>query len=102
MTRSHHPKRRRGWAADLPVFLPGATEFSDDYLLCSPVEVLRLFRTLSAHRRIWQRMLEAGSKIESNFGRPRKSGCWLLLYLAYVLSGEVGVERFYTRYVRNG
>lgn len=84
------------------MYLPGATEFTDDYTLCSPVELLRLLRTTRAHRRIWQRMIAEAGMIEGGGGRPRKPGCWLLLYLAYVLTGEPGVERFYTRYVQNG
>lgn len=87
-------RQRRARCAVLPEYLPGATEFSRDLELQSPLYILDRLRRLGVHQSIWDDLV-AKTTIEFDDGRKRMSGSWIALYIAYVMSGEPAVLRFY-------
>ena len=86
--------RRRRSYDQLPEFLPGATEFTDDSQLGDPVWIIR---ELQNHPDILNQLL-AATTFDKIRGRKRLPGHWALIKIAMVASGEVDVERFCTRY----
>jgi len=78
--------------------LPKAGEFSSDPALQNPVELIKEFRRQPVSQLL--RTLIEGSDDELRAfsgrrpGRPRMPGDWPALFLAYVASGSVAVERF--------
>src|SRR5262249_41507448 len=69
---------------DLPVALPGATEFSDDRDVFSPLEVVRL---LKQQADIVDDLVKQTTIIRIGYKR-RLEGSWALALLAFVCAGK--------------
>ena len=78
--------------------LPKAGEFSSDEALQNPVELIKEFRRQPASQ-LLRALIEGSDDDFSTFsrrkpGRPRMQGDWPALFLAYVATGAVAVEKF--------
>jgi hypothetical protein len=73
---------------DTPVHLPGATEFSADRELMTPLWVIE---TMKQTAWLWKELDEA-TTLDKNWGRRRDEGSWTLAYLSFVVSGYVDIE----------
>lgn len=100
--RKQTPKRRRtrGFANQLPVYLPRATEFTDDPVLGNPDWVVQ---TLLAYRQQLPFIDELIEKttIKETEGRPRLVGSAALTACAYVASKKPSMETFWKDYGQN-
>src|SRR4051794_33064278 len=74
-------------------FLPEATKFSDDPMLCDPVQIVRMLR------RFPQVIRELEAEVTPIYtgGRRRMGGSWALVFLAYMLTGLGDMDRFHKR-----
>lgn len=72
----------------IPEILSGATEFSSEPELLGPLWAVRKLKQQPQ----WLSLLEDGTDLNRNWGRPRASGSWALAYLAFVVSGRSDVE----------
>jgi hypothetical protein len=86
--------RRLDRDATIPM-LPGATEFTDDRALVDPASVIEL---LQRHPQVWEPVSQALRAPRAPSGPARMPGDWGLIYLAFVLSGNVDVEPFYNTF----
>jgi len=76
-----------------PLHLPGATEFSADRDLFSPVWLVKTLKQTS-----WlYRDLEEATRLDKNWGRHKEPGSWALVYFAFVFSGQVDIEPWWKR-----
>jgi hypothetical protein len=71
-----------------PVHLPGATEFSAERELLSPLWVIQMMKQTAW---VWKD-LEDATALDKNWGRRRDEGSWTLAYLGFVVSGFTDVE----------
>ena len=72
----------------LPKALPGATEFSDQPEMQDQLWAIRKLKRQPQ----WLQILTNGTRIGRNHGRPRITGSWALVYLAFVVSGRCDIE----------
>lgn len=79
-------------------FLPGATKFSEDSLLCDPVQIVRLLRRFPQITR----QLKAATEPLYTGGRKRMRGDWSLVFLAYMITGLGDMDRFHKRWASSG
>jgi hypothetical protein len=71
-----------------PAHLPGATEFSADRDLLSPLWFVKTLKQTA-----WlSRELEETTRLDSGVGRRKDPGSWALAYLAFVVSDSVDIE----------
>lgn len=75
-----------------PEHLPGATEFSADRDVLSPLWVVKTLKQTA-----WlYRDLEAATELDKQWGRRKEPGSWALAYLAFVVSDcKAAVERWW-------
>ena len=92
--------KRRPMETDLPVYLPGATEFTDDPVMNNPDWVVQTLNALEQ-----QGKLPAGLFDETMFaeddGRKRMPGNFLKVLCAYVASKKPSMETFWNDYGQN-
>src|SRR3954463_2918793 len=93
-------RKRRPMENDLPVYLPGATEFTDDPVMNNPDWVVQTLNALEQ-----QGALPADLFDESLFGeddgRNRMPGNFLKVLCAYVASKKPAMETFWNDYGQN-
>jgi hypothetical protein len=71
-----------------PVHLPGATEFSADRELLSPIWVVEMLKQTA-----WVFSdLEKATALDKDWGRRKEPGSWALVYMAFVVSGFTDIE----------
>jgi hypothetical protein len=74
-----------------PFYQPGATRFTDDRATGGPHRLMALV----AASPIWP-ALQAATTVPHRWGRHREPGHWALIYLAFVISGQVDMEPWWT------
>jgi hypothetical protein len=74
-----------------PFYQPGATRFTDDRAIGGPRRLLALVVSSP----IWP-ALQAATTVPHKWGRHREPGHWALMYLAFVTSGHVDIEPWWT------
>jgi hypothetical protein len=99
------PRKRRGQATDLPVFLHGACEFSDDPKgLDNALWVVRAIKQeliggAGPVGNLWQELRDQLDAViaakKDNSGRRRIKGDWLLLFVGYVMSKQPEMMEFW-------
>lgn len=75
----------------VPEQLPGATAFSDEGYLASPLQLVMFVKSCSL---IWWRLTKSTTVIKSS-GPARQPGSWALLYLAFTASRIPDFEPWY-------
>jgi len=96
------PRRKRGAYTDLPVFIDGACEFSDDPTgLDNAVWLVRALKVEligggGPLGNLWQEMRdEIDALCVKTEGAPRIEGDWLLLYVGFVMSQKPEMRKFW-------
>lgn len=74
-----------------PSYQPGATRFTDERASAGPRRLLDLVMASP----IWP-ALEAATTVPHRWGRRREPGHWALMYLTFVISGQVDVEPWWS------
>jgi len=77
---------------DLPVALPGATQFSDDRDELSPLQVVRL---LKQHPEVLNDLIDE-TTIAHAGRKSRLAGSWALAFFAFSISSSVDIEPWWT------
>jgi hypothetical protein len=101
MSTSPHKRRAvrrnaRRAAYERPVEqLVEATLFTDDPTGQDPVELVRQLRR---YPHVLKSLERYEADLRSEDGRPRAAGSWVLLYIAYVMSGATVMHRFWTKW----
>lgn len=80
------------------VKIPRATEFGSDAALCDPLELLAEF----CEHEVGRQLIAATHTTNDGPGADRMHGFWVLVYLAYVLSGITSIRRFYNLFRSTG
>jgi len=76
-----------------PAHLPGATEFSADRELLSPLWLIQMMKQTQ-----WLfAELDEATKLDKNWGRRKEPGSWALVFLAFVVSGQPDIEPWWTQ-----
>jgi hypothetical protein len=74
-----------------PFYQPGATRFTDDRAIGGPRRLMALVASSPIGP-----ALQAATTVPHTWGRHREPGQWALVYLAFVISGQVDVEPWWT------
>jgi hypothetical protein len=100
--RRHTPKRRRtrGFANQLPAYLPKATEFTDDPVLGNPDWVVQTLLSYRTQLPFIDELIEA-TTIRYHDGRPRLVDSAALTACAYVASKKPSMQQFWKDYGQN-
>lgn len=96
--------RRPAWSDVRLAQIDEATEFSTDRALSDPVQLIEelkrhpqyLAPMRAATRHLYERTPSPANGVAK--GRPRRQGDWVLLYLAFVMSGDTSRMSFFNRY----
>jgi hypothetical protein len=88
---------RRSQFAEAPVTWRGTTAFADHDKLVDPVQLIALLRGHDERFPSDQILapLIAKTTVSAGWGRPRLPGSWVVMYLAYILTGRVDMDRFW-------
>jgi hypothetical protein len=94
---SRRGNRRRSQFAEAPVTWRGTTAFADHDELVDPVRLIALLRRHDERFPSDQILapLIAKTTVIAGWGRPRLPGSWVVMYLAYILTGRVDMDRFW-------
>jgi len=97
MSRRRAPRRNTLRARyERPVeILDGATRFNDEPGSKDPVELLR---DIKCFPQFLEPIRAEAAAFSRRLGRRRGEGDWVLLYIAYVFSGETAIQSFLSRW----